>query len=70
MSKHMCHSSETAKKYYKFADLTDVVSAHQTILDMAKRRTWSQEETEALLKAWPLENSRPEVKTCAFIKQK
>ena len=70
VSKHMCHSSETARKYYEFADLTDAVSAHQTILDMAKRRMWSKEETESLLKAWPLENSRPELKTCALIKQK
>ena len=34
----MCHSSETARKYYEYSDLSDVVSAHKTIMEMAKRR--------------------------------
>ena len=70
MSRHMCHSSETARKYYEYSDLADAVLTHKTITEMAKRRAWSKEETEALLKAWPLENSRPELKTCSVLKER
>ena len=70
MSRHMCHSSETARKYYKYSDLSDAVLAHKTITEMAKRRAWSKEETEALLEAWPLEISRPELKICSVLKDK
>ena len=38
MSRHMCHSSETARKYYEYSDLSDAVLAHKTITEIAKRR--------------------------------
>lgn len=69
MSRRMCHSSETVRKY-EYSDLSDAVLAHKTITEMVKRRTWSKEETKALLEAWPLENSRPELKTCSVLKEK
>lgn len=70
LAKHMCHSSETARQYYEYSNYSDAVTAHHTITEMAQRRTWSQEETDALLKAWPLQNPRPELKTCTLIKEK
>ena len=70
LAKHMCHSSETVRQYYEFSDISGAISAHTTITDMAKRRQWSTQETETLLKAWPLEKPRPDLKSCAFIKEK
>ena len=68
VAKHMSHSSETARQYYEFSNTTDAVDAYDTIVDMAKRRRWTTEETTRLLKVWPLNNLRPELKTCAIIK--
>ena len=70
VAKHMCHSSETARQYYTYSNTSDAIAAHDVINDMAKRRRWTDEETDRLLKEWPLANRRPELKTCAFLKEK
>lgn len=36
VARHMSHSSHTAKRYYEFTDESDVICAHQTIVQMAK----------------------------------
>ena len=70
VAKHMSHSAETARQYYTFSNTSDAITAHDVINDMAKRRRWTTEETNKLLKEWPLTNKRPELKTCAFLKDK
>ena len=68
VAKHMSHSSETARKYYENLDLSDAVSAKRTIVHMAQQRKWSDEESKNLLEAWPLQNPKPDMKTCQIIK--
>ena len=69
VAKHMSHSTETARQYYEFSNITDAVNAHDTIVEMAKRRKWNDKETDILLQAWSLEKGRPDLKTCAAIKE-
>ena len=70
IAKHMSHSSETARKYYEFSNTSDAINAHQTIVEMAKRRKWNDEETKHLLEGWPLDNPKPDLKTCQLIKER
>jgi len=70
VAKHMSHSSETARKYYEFSNASDAINAKTTIVQMAMRRKWTDKETTNLLEAWPLENAKPNLKTCSIIKEK
>jgi len=70
MAKHMSHSSDTARQYYEFSNITDAINVHDTIVDMAKRRKWTSEETNSLLMACLLTNLKPDLKTCAMVKEK
>ena len=63
----MSHSSEIARKYYEFSDVSDAVNAQRTIVHMAQRRKWSDEETKNLLEAWPIHNPKLDIKTCQLI---
>jgi len=49
--------------------VSDAINAKTTIVQLAMRRKWSDEETRNLLEAWPLENTKPDLKTCSIIKE-
>ncbi|XP_065906802.1 uncharacterized protein [Dysidea avara] len=67
VAKHLCHSTETSRRYYQFSNTNDSLLAHQALQNLSERRKWSTQHITALLKEWPLSNSPPGLMVCREI---
>lgn len=70
VARHLCHSSETCRRYYQFTNLDDSMLAHQAIRNLSEKRKWSKQHVKALLKEWPLTKSPPSLAVCREISKK
>ena len=70
VARHLCHSTDTSRKYYQFISSNDSMLAHQAIRNLSAKRKWSKTHINSLLKEWPLTKSPPGIAVCREISKK
>ena len=70
VARHLCHSTETSRRYYQYTNTDDSMLAHQAIQNLSVKRKWSRQHIKALLKEWPITKSPPSLALCREIAKK
>ena len=67
----MTHSTATSSLYYQFPSQREAVKVYGTIQDLRKRRYFTSEEDQWILKEYPVQNdSTPTLEMCQLLVNK
>jgi len=71
LNTHMTHSTATSSLYYQFPSQREAVKVYGTIQDLRKRRYFTSEEDQWILKEYPVQNdSTPTLEMCQLLVNK
>ena len=71
VQKHMCHSTTTCEKLYQFTDAKAAVDTKRTIERIMQARHFTTEESDAVIKEYPLDQDiTPSLAICQIIAEK
>jgi len=65
---HMAHSIQTSRRYYNLPGTSSAVDAHTTIDKVAKKRYFTPNEDNCIIKEWPLKSqTAPSLEACRLM---